>query len=76
VLKTETAAQKFYDALEVNKGPSLGTNYTLVCPYTMLAHYNEREFAERAGVAFHLIRVSVGLESFGELQEKFEKALK
>jgi cystathionine gamma-synthase len=26
----------FYDALDVYKGPSLGTNYTLACPYTLL----------------------------------------
>ena len=29
----------FFDALEVQKGPSLGTNFTLACPYTVLAHY-------------------------------------
>ena len=26
----------FYDALDVFKGPSLGTNFTLACPYTIL----------------------------------------
>jgi len=26
----------FYDSLDVYKGPSLGTNFTLVCPYTLL----------------------------------------
>ncbi len=76
VLPTETQAIKFYDALEVNKGPSLGTNYTLACPYTLLAHYHERDFAESAGVPFHLIRVSVGLEDFSELKNKFEAALR
>lgn len=75
VLPTEAEAIKFFDALEVNKGPSLGTNYTLACPYTLLAHYHEREFAENAGVPFHLIRISVGLEDIEELKAKFEKAL-
>ena len=29
----------FHDALNVAKGPSLGTNFTLGCAYTLLAHY-------------------------------------
>jgi cystathionine gamma-synthase len=33
----------FYDALEVAKGPILGTNFTLACTYTLLAHFNEKE---------------------------------
>jgi len=47
----------------VNKGPSLGTNFTLVCPYTLLAHYCELDWAASFGVPGHLIRVSVGLEA-------------
>lgn len=74
VLPTEEQAIKFFDEIEINKGPSLGTNYTLACPYTLLAHYYERDFAESAGVPFHLIRVSVGLEDFAELKAKFERA--
>jgi cystathionine gamma-synthase len=31
--------QAFFDALDTHKGPSLGTNFTLACPYTLLAHY-------------------------------------
>jgi cystathionine gamma-synthase len=52
----------FYDKLRLNKGPSLGTNFTLVCPYTLLAHYQERDWASGYGVGEELIRVSVGLE--------------
>jgi len=65
----------FYDELQVAKGPSLGTNFTLVCPYTLLAHYHELDFAMSYGVPPNLIRVAVGLESFDELQEKFDRAL-
>lgn len=75
VLETPEKAQKFFDNIDIKKGPSLGTNYTLACPYTMLAHYTEREFAETAGVPFHLVRISVGLEDFSELKLKFERAL-
>ena len=71
----EPKAQRVYDALRVSKGPSLGTNFTLVCPYAQLAHYNELGWAERCGVPSHLLRVSVGLESPSELWERFELAL-
>lgn len=74
VLPTEAEAIEFFDAVEINKGPSLGTNYTLACPYTLLAHYYEREFAGKAGVPFHLIRVSVGLEQLEALKAKFLRA--
>ena len=52
----------FYDALEVAKGPSLGTNFTIACPYTLLAHYTELSWAAGFGVDSRLIRVSVGME--------------
>jgi cystathionine gamma-synthase len=65
----------FYDALHVCKGPSLGTNFTLVCPYTLLAHYGELEWAESCGVPSHLIRVSAGLEDSADLIARFDEAL-
>ncbi len=67
--------KKFYDALKVCKGPSLGTSFTLVCPYVLLAHYKELKWAEQCGVPPHLLRVSVGLEDPLILWERFEKAL-
>ena len=71
----ETKAQRVYDALRVSKGPSLGNGFTLVCPYTQLAHFKELDWAERCGVPSHLLRVSVGLEDPNELWERFELAL-
>ena len=41
-----STAVKVYDNLRINKGPSLGTDYTLCCPYTILAHYGELDWAE------------------------------
>lgn len=64
-----------FDALETAKGPSLGTNFTLCCPYTLLAHYGELEWAAQFGVDSHLIRISVGLEETEELVGVFERAL-
>jgi cystathionine gamma-synthase len=66
---------RFYDALRVCKGPSLGTNFSLVCPYTLLAHYDELDWAERCGADRHLIRVSAGLEETAELIARFDAAL-
>jgi cystathionine gamma-synthase len=65
----------FYDALKVCKGPSLGTNFTLVCPYTLLAHYEELDWAASCGVPSHLIRVSAGLEDSADLIARFAEAL-
>ena len=59
----------------VTKGPSLGTNYTLACPYTLLAHYPELDWAESCGVSRWLVRVSVGLEQAADLIERFDQAL-
>ncbi|HYF36141.1 MAG TPA: PLP-dependent transferase, partial [Prosthecobacter sp.] len=69
------SSPRFYDALRVCKGPSLGTNFTLVCPYTLLAHYTELDWAESCGVPRHLLRVSAGLEDTEDLIARFEAAL-
>lgn len=66
----------FYDSLDVAKGPSLGTNFTLVCPYTLLAHYHELDFAISCDVPPNLLRISIGLEPFEELKAKFETAFR
>ncbi|MEM7147881.1 MAG: PLP-dependent transferase [Verrucomicrobiota bacterium] len=70
-----TTTPGFYDALRISKGPSLGTNYSLVCPYTLLAYYNELEWAEGCGVSRYLVRLSVGLEGVEELRGRLEEAL-
>jgi cystathionine gamma-synthase len=64
-----------YDNLEVSKGPSLGTDFTLACPFTLLAHYTELEWAEACGVPRNLIRISVGLEDPEELWERISRAM-
>ncbi|KAI8802535.1 pyridoxal phosphate-dependent transferase [Cladochytrium replicatum] len=75
VLRTEEAARAFYDALDVRKGPSLGTNFTLASPYTILAHYGELEWAAGYGVPARLVRVSVGMEDVEWLVGVFARAL-
>ncbi|KAG0183992.1 hypothetical protein DFQ28_000319 [Apophysomyces sp. BC1034] len=75
MLASEKHAEQFYDNLDSAKGPSLGTNFTLACPYTILAHYTELDWVEQFGVSRHLVRVSVGLEDREKLLNMFSKAL-
>ncbi len=77
VLRDATAkTERFFDALQIPKGPNLGTSFTLCCPFTILAHYNELPFAESCGISRHLIRVSVGLEDSDWQIERFTEALR
>jgi cystathionine gamma-synthase len=65
----------FHDALDVAKGPSLGTNFTLCCPYTLLAHFSELEWAAKFGVVEHLVRIRVGVEDLEILASIVQRAL-
>ncbi|GAB0131869.1 Folylpolyglutamate synthetase [Epichloe bromicola] len=76
VFENKTQAQTFYDSMEIAKGPSLGTNFTLCSPYVLLAHYQELAWAAQFGVQEDLVRVSVGLEDTDLLERTFMKALK
>lgn len=76
VFDRKELAQAFYDAMDIAKGPSLGTNFTLCSPYVVLAHYLELPWAAQFGVDPDLVRISVGLEETTALQDTFRKALK
>ncbi|KAJ5594540.1 uncharacterized protein N7459_000748 [Penicillium hispanicum] len=65
----------FYDTLEVLKGPSLGTNFTLGSPYVLLAHYGELDWVRSFGVDPDLVRISVGLEDVSDLRSRVRRAL-
>ncbi|KAI6356660.1 Cystathionine gamma-synthase [Pyricularia oryzae] len=75
VFRDKEAAVAFYDAIKTAKGPSLGTNFTLVSPYVLLAHYNELDWAASLGVDPNLLRISIGLGETEELVDTFKKAL-
>lgn len=69
--------EKIYNNLNFAKGPSLGTEFTLLMPYTYLAHYDliiskkGREFLEKIELPINLIRVSVGTENIEEIKKEF-----
>lgn len=76
VLKDAAATSaRFFNRLEISKGPNLGTTFSLACPFTLLAHYGELDWAEQCGVSRHLIRFSIGLEEASDLQDRFARAL-
>lgn len=73
--------EPFYDGLELMKGPSFGTDFTLVCPFMYLAHYDlvtrdeGRDFLQSVGINPELIRISAGTEPIKETKEVFARAL-
>ncbi|KAE8350671.1 pyridoxal phosphate-dependent transferase [Aspergillus coremiiformis] len=73
--KPETAVF-FYDALDICKGPSIGTNFSLAIPYSLLAHFGEQDWAESEGdIDKHIVRISVGLERREDLIARVQDAL-
>jgi cystathionine gamma-synthase len=66
---------QIFENLRVNRGISLGTTYTLACPYVQLAHYHELDWARSCGIDPHLLRVSTGTEPEADLLARFQQAL-
>ena len=68
-----------YDNLDFFKGPSLGTEFTLLMPYVYLAHYDliasdkGKELLKNNGIPIDLLRVSVGTEDIEDIKKEFEK---
>lgn len=73
--------EAFYDAMEVAKGPSFGTRFSLMAPFIYLAHYElVKTAAGRAQLAAcgldpSLIRLSIGDESAADLIARLDAAL-
>jgi cystathionine beta-lyase/cystathionine gamma-synthase len=71
-------AEKFYDNLlpPVLKGPSLGSEKTLLSPYVIMAHYEDsKEELERLGFDFYLMRLSIGIEDAETIINSLNHAL-
>ncbi|GMM27533.1 cystathionine gamma-synthase [Martiniozyma asiatica (nom. inval.)] len=75
VFKESADAVCFFNTIELSKGPSLGTNFTLVCPYAILAHFQELDEVEKWGVDRNLVRMSIGMEKKEDLVERIREAL-
>ncbi|KAE8331388.1 pyridoxal phosphate-dependent transferase [Aspergillus sergii] len=75
LFRNPSSAVEFYNKLDICKGPSLGTNFSLAIPYAQLAHVHELDWAESKGVPKHIVRISAGLESEVELVNRIREAL-
>lgn len=68
----------YYDKLEMAKGPSLGTEFTIAMPYVYLAHYdylkseNGLNYLKELGLNPNLLRVSVGMEPIENIIKVFQ----
>jgi cystathionine gamma-synthase len=66
---------RIFENLRLSHGISLGTKYSLVCPYVQLAHYHELAWATECGIDPYLLRAAVGTEPWADLHERFASAL-
>jgi cystathionine gamma-synthase len=80
-VELEGSMEVFYDTIQLMKGPSFGTRYTLLCPFMYLAHYDlvtaqeGRAFLKTVGIDPELIRISVGEEPYEAIEGVFAEAL-
>ena len=71
----------YYDKLQVAKGPSLGTEFTLAMPYVYLAHYEYLKSESglnklsELGINLNLLRISVGTEPIENIIKAFQLVL-
>jgi len=71
-------AEKFYDnlPLPILKGPSLGSEKTLLSPYVIMAHYEDSKGElEQLGFDFYLMRLSIGIENAEKIINSLNHAL-
>lgn len=73
---------RFYDRVDLAKGPSFGLGFTLLAPFLWLSHHamvtsdEGRRRIREAGLSPDLIRLSVGTEPAGEIQAALDAALR
>lgn len=76
IFREPASAVVFYNILDVWKGPTVGTNFSISIPYSALAHAKEQDWAAAHGVPTHTVRLSVGLENYDDLAERVRRALR
>lgn len=71
--------EAFYDGCPLVKGPSFGTEFSILCPYIYLAHYDlvvsseGRQALAEAGLKPELLRLSVGMEPPEQIMAALEE---
>lgn len=80
-MKAKGPVAEFYDRIDLPKGPSFGTVFTILCPFLYLAHYdlvsNEegKMYLKNHGIDPELVRISVGVEDPEKIISAFARAL-
>ncbi len=76
------SARPTYDALDLSKGPSFGTRFTIntdfvgiVYPQDIIDKFSSDMLRRRTGLSPNMIRVSVGTEDPSWLIDRYEQAL-
>lgn len=73
VASAEAAVARVYDAFCGVKGPSFGAAFSILCPYLLLAHFDDvstdagRRALAAAGLNPYLLRLSCGLERASDI---------
>lgn len=80
-LELDKPLADFYDQSTVVKGPSFGTQFTMMCPFMFLAHYDlvsteeGRTYLRSLDIEPDLIRLSIGAEPFEIIQKALAAGL-
>lgn len=80
-IELDEGIEHFYDSIQFVKGPSFGTQFTIICPYFYLAHYelvqdnSASGLLNQLGMDRNLIRISVGCEPIEEIIAEFSRVL-
>ncbi|KAH8658400.1 cystathionine gamma-synthase [Xylariales sp. PMI_506] len=72
---TVESSARFYNALNVCKGPSIGADFTLALPYVQVVFKHEKDWAAQYGLSETIVRVSVGIEDTESLMAVFLEAI-
>ncbi|KAM3064755.1 hypothetical protein ACMFMF_011750 [Clarireedia jacksonii] len=75
IFHDEKVAHRFYNVLNIPKGSSFGTNFTIAVPFALLVHYYNRDRVAAYGLPEHIIRISVGLEDVEDIKTAIRMAL-
>ena len=80
-IELDREIESVYNSLKIAKGPSCGTEFTIVGPYFYLAHYDlvttqeGRKFLDERGINPQLLRISVGIEKIDDIIQAFREVL-
>ncbi|KAJ5425231.1 Pyridoxal phosphate-dependent transferase major regionsubdomain 2 [Penicillium sp. CMV-2018d] len=67
IFRDNETALRFYDGVNIFKGGSFGTVFTLSTPFAQLATDADRARFAEAGIPSHIVRISIGMEDIDAL---------